>query len=294
MEFSFKDILHVIRKNIVFMLIVSLVIGVGAYFATKLFIRPTYTSTVKLYVNANSNGKTSYDDINSHNYAQKMVATYIEILNTNSFRNEVAKELPDNYSAAFLKQAISYSEVTDTEVFSATVSCADPIEAKTVADAVADYLPPMKFDGDSCSYKKDDRKYTWQEVHRIASLLPGDYDSNKVCALLSIVTGEEWDYGTINGCCQSDWQYVFYPVARYDRAALNVLEAEYFNTGTEWLVHDSDEPVEDADDVEGYTVYITDYDEKRGLAEAIGCSEDELVLFEYTGMKQVPTWSKAS
>lgn len=141
MEFSFKDILHVIRKNFVFMLIVSLVIGVGAYFATKLFIRPTYTSTVKLYVNANSNGKTSYDDINSHNYAQKMVATYIEILNTNSFRNEVAKELPDNYSAAFLKQAISYSEVTDTEVFSATVSCADPIEAKTVADAVAKAAP---------------------------------------------------------------------------------------------------------------------------------------------------------
>lgn len=141
MEFSFKDILHIIRKNIVFMLVVSLVIGAGAYFATKLFVRPTYTSTIKLYVNPKTNGNSSYDDINSHNYAQKMVATYIEILNTTSFRNEVAKELPDNYTEAFLKKAITYSEVTDTEVFSATVSCDDPIEAKTVADAVAKAAP---------------------------------------------------------------------------------------------------------------------------------------------------------
>lgn len=141
MEFSFKDILHIIRKNIIFMLIVAIVAGAGAFFVTKLFISPTYTSTVKLYVNANNSGKTSMDDINSHNYAQKMVATYIEILNTASFRSEVAKELPDKYNEAFLKKAITYSEVTDTEVFSATVSCDDPIEAKTIADAVAKVAP---------------------------------------------------------------------------------------------------------------------------------------------------------
>lgn len=141
MEFSFKDFLHIIRKNIVIMLIVAIVAGVGAYFATKFFISPTYTSTVKLYVNANNSGKTSLDDINSHNYAQKMVATYIEILNTASFRSKVAKELPDKYTEDFLKKAISYSEVTDTEVFSATVSCDDPIEAKTIADAVAKAAP---------------------------------------------------------------------------------------------------------------------------------------------------------
>ena len=142
MDFSFKDIIHILRKNIIFILIISLAAGAAAFFGTKLFIKPTYTSTVKLYVNANiSTGKTSYDDLNSHNYAQKMVATYIQILDTNHFYEKVAEELPDGYSAASLKNSIEFSEVAETEVFKATVTCSDPIQAKTIADAVAKTAP---------------------------------------------------------------------------------------------------------------------------------------------------------
>ena len=141
MEFSFKDILQIVRKNILFILIVSIVAGAGAFACTKLFIKPTYTSTVKLYVNTTNSGKTSYEDLNSHNYAQKMVATYIEILDTNHFYSKVAMSLPDRYNEAFLKKSISFSEVTDTEVFSATATANDPIEAKTIADAVAKAAP---------------------------------------------------------------------------------------------------------------------------------------------------------
>ncbi len=141
MEFSFKDILKIIKKNIIFMLIVAILAAAGTYFATALLVSPTYTSTVKLYVNAKINAKTSYEELNSHNYAQKIVATYIEVLNTNHFYSKVAEELPDKYSATYLKNNISFSEVADTEVFSASVSCNDPIDAKTIADAVAKVAP---------------------------------------------------------------------------------------------------------------------------------------------------------
>ena len=46
MEFSFKDILNIIKKNIIFMLIVAILAAVGTYFATALLVSPTYTSTV--------------------------------------------------------------------------------------------------------------------------------------------------------------------------------------------------------------------------------------------------------
>ena len=141
MEFSFKDMMNIIKKNIIFMLIVAILASAGTYFATSLLVSPTYTSTVKLYVNAKINAKTSYEELYSHNYAQKMVATYIEVLNTNHFYSKVAEELPDRYSAAYLKNNITFSEVADTEVFSASVSCNDPIDAKTIADAVAKVAP---------------------------------------------------------------------------------------------------------------------------------------------------------
>ncbi len=141
MEFSFKDMLNIIKKNILFMLIVAIVAAAGTYFITRLLITPVYTSTVKLYVNAQINAKTSYEELNSHNYAQKMVATYIEVLNTNHFFSKVSKKLPDKYTANYLKNNVQFSEVADTEVFSATVSCSDPIDAKTIADAVAEVAP---------------------------------------------------------------------------------------------------------------------------------------------------------
>lgn len=141
MEFSFKDMLNIIKKNIIIILVAAIVTGAAAYFATTLFIKPVYTSTVKLYVNTKTTAKTSYDELTSHNYAQKMVATYIEVLNTNHFFSSVAKELPDKYSAGYLKRNITFSEVADTEVFSATVACNDPIDAKTIADAVAKTAP---------------------------------------------------------------------------------------------------------------------------------------------------------
>ncbi|HCA05374.1 MAG TPA: hypothetical protein DEO32_05705 [Ruminococcaceae bacterium] len=141
MEFSFKDMLGIIKKNIILVLVVAIIAGAGAYLATSLLIEPTYNSTVKLYVNTQNNAKTSYDELNSHNYAQKMVATYIEVLNSNHFYSKVAKELPDKYSASYLKKNVTFSEVDDTEVFTATVTCNDPIDAKTIADAVAKVAP---------------------------------------------------------------------------------------------------------------------------------------------------------
>ena len=101
MEFSFKDMMNIIKKNIIFMLIVAILASAGTYFATSLLVSPTYTSTVKLYVNAKINAKTSYEELYSHNYAQKMVATYIEVLNTNHFYSKVAEELPEWVSGVF-------------------------------------------------------------------------------------------------------------------------------------------------------------------------------------------------
>ena len=50
MEISFKDITRVIKKNIVFILVVSCLFAIISVFVTTFFIQKTYTSSVKLYV----------------------------------------------------------------------------------------------------------------------------------------------------------------------------------------------------------------------------------------------------
>lgn len=141
MEISFKYILNIIKKNIAVVLVVSLLCAVCSFFVTSFFIKKTYTATVKLYVSTDSSGKSSYDDLNSYNYASKLVATYIQMLNTNNFFTDVSEELNQKYTASQLKSMISFKGVEDTEIFEASVISDSPTESKKIADAVAATAP---------------------------------------------------------------------------------------------------------------------------------------------------------
>ena len=53
MEITFKDITRIIKKNIVFIAVLSLLCAAASYFVTTFLVQKTYTSTVKLYVETN-------------------------------------------------------------------------------------------------------------------------------------------------------------------------------------------------------------------------------------------------
>lgn len=141
MEISFKDILRIIKKNLVFIIIVSLIFSVCSFFVTKFFIKKTYTSTVKLYVSADYNGTSGNEDLSLYSYTSKLVATYIQMLDTNSFYTAVSKELDEKYTASELQSMIKFTSVEDTEVFKANVISNSPTAAKSIADAVAKVAP---------------------------------------------------------------------------------------------------------------------------------------------------------
>lgn len=142
MEISFKDILRIIKKNLVFIIIISLIFSVCSFFVTKFFIKKTYTATVKLYVSADyKDSESGYDDLNRYNLSSKLVATYIELLDTNNFYEDVSKALNNKYTASQLKGMVTFTGVEDTEVFKADITSNSPTEAKNIADAVAKTAP---------------------------------------------------------------------------------------------------------------------------------------------------------
>ena len=141
MEISFKDILRIIKKNIAFVLVISLIFGVCSFFVTKFFMKKTYTSSAKLYVSVNYEGSSGYDDLNIHNYTAKLVATYIEMLDTNKFYSTVSEELDKKYTPSQLKSMIKFTGVDSTEIFKAIVTSHSPTEAKEIADAIVSTAP---------------------------------------------------------------------------------------------------------------------------------------------------------
>ena len=101
----------------------------------------------------------------------------------------------------------------------------------------------------------------------------------------------------ISGCCQSDWQAGFCPVEEWSREALEVFETEYFNTGSEWIIHDEDGEPESPEEVTGYSVYCVGWNDeqiKRELADAAGESDPAaVVLFKFTGWSRCPEYERA-
>lgn len=144
MEISFKDILNIIKKNAIIIIAVSIIFAIISFAYTSVFIQKEYTSRVKLYVETNADStQSNYNALNSMNYAKNVVPTYIEMLETTKFYTAVASTLNDKYLPSDLSKKITFKIVEDTEVFEAVVVDKNPLEAKTIADAVAQTAPEV-------------------------------------------------------------------------------------------------------------------------------------------------------
>lgn len=142
MEISLEQLYAIFRKNILCIILCALIGFMGAYSISKFAIPKTYVSSVKLYVSEPNSGQNSISDINALNYAQKVVNTYIEMLQTNNFYQQVIDESKTNYAVKDFGKMVKFSSLNETEVFQAQVSSHNPNEAKTIADAITKLAPP--------------------------------------------------------------------------------------------------------------------------------------------------------
>lgn len=157
------------------------------------------------------------------------------------------------------------------------------------SDAIQDYLPPVVR-----------KEYGVGEIESLGSLVDrysvcsSSEEPEILCAVMSIVTGKDWDYRNICGCCQGEWNQVYYLKDEWDEEALDFFEAEYFNTGTEWHVDIGyNEP--DPEDIGGFDLYCvgSNIDEiKREIADAAGVQDSDVVLFLHKGYTKTPIYEK--
>lgn len=126
-------------------IILAMVVCGGALFSYATFcITPMYESSVLMYVNNSSFsvGATSFSISSSEiSAAKSLVDTYLVILKTRSTLNDVIRQGALDISYERLCRMISAESVNDTEVFSVTVTNADPQLAEHIANTIAQILP---------------------------------------------------------------------------------------------------------------------------------------------------------
>lgn len=179
-------------------------------------------------------------------------------------------------------------------------------------DEAAQYLDELKIYGKNAAYKNvteiindffpaqeyREKPYTTRNIHTIRRALDlygsRDYFNGEyIIQMLNAITGRVWRSGTIRGCCQSDWQDIIYPVDEWSAAALETFETEYFNTGTEWIVHDEENAPETPEEISGFSIYCTEWREddiRAAIADAAGGKPEDVVLYEFTGWSRSANW----
>lgn len=147
---------------------------------------------------------------------------------------------------------------------------------------LADFLRLYRYDRpDGQPWTREQRKQ-WDRLFRYGDMS----DDSDLLEALELLTGKEWTSGSIRGCCQGDWQTIYYPVEEWTREALEWFEIEYFNTGEEWIIHDGNSEPEDAEEISGYCIYTHAWNDdgiKREIADAEGVEPEDVVLYRFTG-----------
>lgn len=112
-----------------------------------------------------------------------------------------------------------------------------------------DYLP-----------QKDNlKKLSPKELHRIKKMIEDfEEDDDIIIACLEIIHHKPYKVTGIHGCCQGDYCKVYCPEETTQKE-IDYVEAVYFGTGTEIEIHDEDNDVNDADDIQGYSYLTTEW-----------------------------------
>lgn len=157
MDQDIQKILKLVLKKWKLLVLFAVVGALIAFGYTSKFVTPTYTSSIKFlaYVDdeekeqGNANAQTA-SNTSKMNYAMKMVTTYLEVIDTNKFYNQLTEnlneELGTSYSVDTVRYSITGEPVNDTAMFILTVTTTDATLSYNIAHQLEEDVPPLIFE----------------------------------------------------------------------------------------------------------------------------------------------------
>ena len=142
LDIDLRKIVYMLRTKIVFILLITIFGGIAAGAFTHFFIEPTYSATVKFYVqnsadNISTNSSITYSELDA---AEKLVNFCIYVIKTDTVMDKVSENVQLS-SDENLKSMITTTPVSDTMAFQVTVKSKDPNLSAKIANSIAKIAP---------------------------------------------------------------------------------------------------------------------------------------------------------
>ena len=134
MEIDLGEIFHLLMNKL-WIIVLCFIIGATlAFGGTKLLITPKYSASSMIYILTKTTSVTSLADIQM---GTQLTADFEILATSRPVLEEVIEKLNLDYTYEELKSMIQTDNQTDTRILRFTVTDTDPIEAKKIANELA-------------------------------------------------------------------------------------------------------------------------------------------------------------
>ena len=156
-EFSIVQFLRKAAENLWLFVCLTILCASMLFAYSRFVATPMYTSTAKMLANNKTLDQNS-EVISSSDISARtsLVNTYGQIIKSNTLMTmvcnkvELYKSVPGyefligcQHTPKDLAKSIKVAAIDDTEVFSISLTLADPLEAQFMVDAITEFLPDM-------------------------------------------------------------------------------------------------------------------------------------------------------
>lgn len=141
MEIDLLRLFWVLVHKLWLILLVGVLAACIAFGFTKYCVTPLYRTSVTIYVNNSRNSSTDSVTTSDLNASQQLVNTYVNIISSDAVLEKVVEHGAFPYTAAELREMMSASAVSDTEIFRVYIVNPDPAMAAEIANTIAAVAP---------------------------------------------------------------------------------------------------------------------------------------------------------
>lgn len=143
-EIDMRLLISVLMRRIWLLILCAVLLGALAFGYTEFFVTPKYQASVVIYVNStrtNADGSIATLTASDLNTAQRLVATYVNILQSDRVLTSVSEEISTQLTPKQIREMMTADSVNETEVFQVKISNKDPHLAAEIANAIAHVAP---------------------------------------------------------------------------------------------------------------------------------------------------------
>lgn len=141
-EIDLRVVFGVLRKNIIPLILVTVIFAAGFFLYSKMFITKQYQASATLIVNNLSKDKTVVSNTEL-TAAANLADVYAIIIKSDTVLQPVIDDLKLNMSYEALSKAISVSTINSTQVITVSMQHEDAEYAKKIIAEVVKVAPPI-------------------------------------------------------------------------------------------------------------------------------------------------------